>query len=47
MKYFRALLVRVKILVFLFGNRDKSPVKANGKGEIRTIFLNSDIYDPL
>ena len=47
MKYFRASLVAVKSLIFMFGNRDKdtNSVKRSGKDEIGTIILKSNICD--
>ena len=48
MKYFQSVLVAVKSLIFMFGNRDKdkpSTVKRSGEDKIGTIILKSGTYD--
>ena len=48
MKYFRASLLVVKSLIFMFGNRDKdkqTQTQQSGVDKIGTIILKHDIHN--
>ena len=45
-KIFPYLACYFQKLIFLFGNRDRSPVKESSENKIGTIILENDIYIP-